>query len=98
MAVKQRLQAASQGSNQHDTVMQCGVALPGPEDQTLSLCNHSCRGCSLIVAGRLDDDKTFRTMDDVVLPEPLRDLVCCPHLLALLLGVEQKQHYLEDHH
>lgn len=33
------------------------------------------RGCSLIVAGRVDEDKTFKTMDDVVLPEPLHNLV-----------------------
>jgi len=33
------------------------------------------RGCNLIVAGRIDDDKTFRTMSDVTLPDGLDTLV-----------------------
>lgn len=33
------------------------------------------RGCSFLVAGRLDAEKAFKTMDDVELPEPLRDIV-----------------------
>ena len=42
------------------------------------------RGCSLIVAGRVDADKSFRTMADVELPEPLRNLVSLPRLCAAL--------------
>ena len=33
------------------------------------------RGCNLIVAGRVDDGKTFRTMSDVTLPDGLDTLV-----------------------
>ncbi|CAK0738768.1 hypothetical protein CVIRNUC_001090 [Coccomyxa viridis] len=32
------------------------------------------RGCNLIVAGRIDDDRTFRTMSDVTLPDGLDTL------------------------
>ena len=34
------------------------------------------RGCTLIVAGRIDEDRTFRTMADVALPDGLDTLVC----------------------
>ena len=33
------------------------------------------RGCNLIVAGRIDEDRTFRTMSDVTLPDGLDTLV-----------------------
>ena len=33
------------------------------------------RGCSFLVAGRLDGQAAFKTMDDVELPEHLRDIV-----------------------
>ena len=33
------------------------------------------RGCNLIVAGRIDDDRTFKTMNDVELPDGLDTLV-----------------------
>ena len=33
------------------------------------------RGCSFLVAGRLDGQTAFKTMDDVELPEHLRDIV-----------------------
>ena len=34
------------------------------------------RGCNLIVAGRVDEDRIFRTMSDVTLPDGLDTLVC----------------------
>ncbi len=33
------------------------------------------RGCSFLVAGRLDAQSAFKTMEDVELPEHLRDIV-----------------------
>lgn len=36
------------------------------------------RGCNLIVAGRVDEDRTFRTMSDVTLPDGLDTLVGLP--------------------
>lgn len=47
------------------------------------------RGCNLIVAGRIDDGKTFRTMSDVTLPDGLDTLVrtyACNTILLLCLA------------
>lgn len=50
----------------------------GEVNMILELASMRYRGCSFLVAGRLDSDNHFKTMDDVVLPEPLKDLVCYP--------------------
>ena len=47
------------------------------------------RGCNLIVAGRIDDGKTFRTMSDVTLPDGLDTLVrtyACDSISLLCLA------------
>ncbi|BDA48658.1 hypothetical protein COCOBI_12-3390 [Coccomyxa sp. Obi] len=46
----------------------------GEVNMLLELTAMRHRGCSFLVAGRLDAQKAFKTMDDVELPEPLRDI------------------------
>lgn len=47
----------------------------GEVNMLLELTAMRHRGCSFLVAGRVDDQKIFKTMEDVVLPEPIRDIV-----------------------
>jgi hypothetical protein len=55
----------------------------GEVNMILELASMRYRGCSFLVAGRVDKDGAFKTMADVVLPEPLQDMVLpCPFSLA----------------
>jgi hypothetical protein len=52
----------------------------GEVEMILELASMRYRGCSFLVAGRVDSDGAFKIMDDVVLPGPLKNLVAAPAL------------------